>query len=122
MASGTTYLHGLGHWCSCWPGAKRKKERGATIYFGFGPDFASVLANDSLNGSQADAGALEIFLAMKALEDSKKLIGILGIEADAIVADKDRGGASGFAFADLDYGGLAAAGKFERIAKQIVEN
>ena len=81
-----------------------------------------MLANDSLNGSQADAGALEIFLAMKALEDSKKLIGILGIEAHAIVADKNRGGASGFAFADLDYGGLAAAGKFERIAKQIVEN
>jgi len=92
------------------------------IYFRFGPDFASVLANDSLNGSQADAGALEIFLAMKALEDSKELIGILGVEPHAIVADKDRGGASGFAFADLDYGGLAAAGKFERIAKQIVEN
>jgi hypothetical protein len=81
-----------------------------------------VLANDSLHGSQADAGALEIFLAMKALEDTKKLIGILGIEAHAIVADKNRGGTGGIESANLNHSGLAAACKFERIAKQIVKN
>jgi hypothetical protein len=122
MASGTAYLHGLRHRCGYWPGAKGKKERGAMIYCGFGPDFASVLANNSLNGGQANARALEIFLAMKSLEDSKKLIGILGIESHTIVADKNRGRAGRIARADLDYGGLAVAGKFESIAKQIVEN
>jgi hypothetical protein len=112
----------LGRWCAGSPGAKGKKERGATIYIRFGPDFASVFSNDSLDGGQADARALEIFLAMKALEDSKKFIGILGIEAHAIVANKNRGGSGGIAGADFDYGGLAAAGKFERIAKQVIEN
>jgi hypothetical protein len=122
MASGTTYLHGLRHGFGHWPGAKGKKERGAMIYFRFGPNLASVLSNDSLNGRQANACALEIFLAMKALEDTKKLIGIFGIEAHTIVTDKNRSGCGETARADLDYGGLAAAGKFERIAKQIVEN
>ena len=81
-----------------------------------------MLANDSLNGSQADAGALEIFLAMKALEDSKKFIGILGIEAHAIVSDKNRGGAGGIADSNLNHRGLAGAGKFGRIAEQIAKN
>jgi hypothetical protein len=30
-----------------------------------------VAMNDALNGRQTDAGALEVFLAMKALEDAK---------------------------------------------------
>jgi hypothetical protein len=122
MASGTTYLHGLRHRCGYWPGAKGKKERGTVICFGLGPDFASVLSNDSLNGRQANACALEIFLAMKALEDTKKLIGILGIKTHAIVADKNRGEASGIARANLNHSGLASAGEFQGIAKQIIED
>ena len=78
--------------------------------------------NNALHSGQADARPFEILLAMEALEDSKKFIGILGIETHTIVADKNRDGANGVDCADLYHSGLSAAGKFQRITKQIIEN
>src|SRR5271154_3034054 len=92
------------------------------INLGFSPDFASVFSNDSLHGGQADARALEILLSMKALEGSKKFIGVLRVEPHSIVADKNCGHFSRVVGADLNHSGLAAPGKFQRVTEQIIED
>src|SRR5712691_2599012 len=47
-----------------------EKERSAFIEFRFGPDAATVLANNSLHGRQSHAGAFEVLPPVQALKDA----------------------------------------------------
>ena len=94
-------------------------EGGALIDLGFGPDAAAVAVQDALHQGQADAGALVIFHRMQALEDAKQLVGVLHVEADAVIADEIDGFAVLPLAADFDAGRIALAGVLQRIAEQV---
>jgi len=47
-----------------------------------------VTLNDALDNGQADAGAFEFIAAVQALKDTEQLVGILHVEAGAVVAHK----------------------------------
>jgi hypothetical protein len=48
-----------------------------------------VFLDDALNCGQSYPGPLEIFLSVKALENSKKFVAVLHAEANTIVANED---------------------------------
>src|SRR5256714_1858777 len=53
-----------------------------------GPDPAPVTVDDTLDGGEADARALELFVAVETLERAEKLSGVCHVEARAVVADE----------------------------------
>src|SRR5437764_845110 len=89
-----------------------------------GPRIAVDLPEDfdSIHRGQANARALEIFGAVKALEDAEQLIGILHAEADAIVANENGRIPVFFHLADFDDGAETGTGEFKRVSHQILKN
>jgi hypothetical protein len=75
--------------------------------------------NNALRRGQADTCPFEILLTMKALEDSKELIGMFEVEAHSIVTDEQGGDAVGFAGAHLNHSGLTRACKLDSVGKEI---
>jgi len=76
--------------------------------------------NDSLNIGETDAGSLKILLPMQPLKDAEKFLGVLHVESDAIVANKN----DGFVFlawngADFDFSLGPGASEFQRIGQEI---
>lgn len=61
------------------------------LHFGFGPDFATVPMNDSLNCRQADAIAGKLRRRMESLERLKQAISGPGIKSGAIVTHEING-------------------------------
>ena len=53
----------------------------------FGPDAAAVSLDDLLAGRQADAGAGVRVPIVQSLEDDEDSLRVLGVDADAVVAD-----------------------------------
>src|SRR5947208_9434557 len=94
----------------------------APVQFRFHPDPSTVLLNNSFHRGQANARALEIFGAVKALEDAEQLIGILHAEADAIVANENGRIPVFFHLADFDDGAETGTGEFKRVSHQILKN
>src|SRR6266404_4333769 len=101
------------------PFRKGEKEGRADINLALGPDASTVALNDPPHVSEADAGAFELSCRMQALEHAEEFVGILHVEAYAIVADEERGFVVRLGGADLDSGPLALAGVFQGIGKQI---
>ena len=77
------------------PVLQREEEGSTASWLGFGPDLAPVTIDDSLHGSQSDAGPLEVFLAVKPLEYPKEFIGVFRIEAHSVIPHKERQGTVG---------------------------
>ena len=48
-----------------------------------------MTVDDTVDRSQADAGAAELFGVVKTLEDAKKLMGVSHIKASAVITDKE---------------------------------
>ncbi|EEF23686.1 conserved hypothetical protein, partial [Ricinus communis] len=70
---------------------------------------------------QADAGAIEIFHAVQALEHAKQLVGVFHVEADAIVGHVEHGLARQLLAADADHRRIALAGELDRVRQQIIQ-
>lgn len=102
--------------------SKSKEKSGAASEFGFGPDLAAVAMNDALHRRQPDAGALEIFLPVKALKDSEQLIGIFRIEAHSVIAHKENRRIARFLRTYLNNSELPRLGEFGGIGEKINEN
>src|ERR1700674_866074 len=64
-------------------------ERCPSIDRRLGPNAPAVALDDALHDRQADAGAFEILRAMQPLKHAEKLVGILHVEADAVVANEE---------------------------------
>src|SRR5206468_7185881 len=87
----------------------------------FGPDAAALAFDDLLADSQDDAGSRVFLLDVQALEDDEDPRGVLGIEADAVVADGEDPLVAFAPGRDMDEGrGLAA--ELDRVADQILED
>src|SRR5437016_13683634 len=94
----------------------------APVQFRLHPDPATVLLNNALHRGQANARALEIFGAVKALEDAEQLIGILHAEADAIVANENGRIPVFFHLADFNDGAGAGTSELKGVSHQILKN
>ena len=102
--------------------AQGKEERRAAIGGGLRPNAAVVLANDALHGRQADSGPFELLSPMKALEDAEKLVGVLHVEADTVVANVDNRLPVGDDLADLYHRFFARSRELHGIRQQIREH
>src|SRR5436853_416569 len=77
----------------------------------FGPGAAAVAGNDAPDVGQSDAGALELARAVEPLKHSEELVGILHVEAGAVIANKDHDLIlHGPVASDFNGGALAGAG------------
>src|SRR5947209_11247983 len=94
----------------------------ALIEFGLDPDAASVLMYDALHGRQSHACAFKIFLAVQALEDPKKLVRVLHVEAYAVVADEDYILFPLPGFANLNDSRITGARVFYGVRKKVRED
>ena len=52
------------------------------------PDVPSVLSDDALHRGESNASAFKLFVVVKPLKYSKKLIGIFRVESCAVVSNK----------------------------------
>ncbi len=83
------------------------------------PDFAMVAVHNPGGGSQADAGAFEVLVAMEAMEGRKEAVGISHIESGAVVTDEI--GSLRSVPPKLDEGFGAARGKFDGVTEKVFE-
>src|ERR1700730_17420380 len=96
-------------------------ERRAPTDGCFNPDTPAVALDNALDDRQAHASAFEILRAMQSLEYAEQLVGILHVEASAIVADKEDLFVGDFARTDLYDGVGAHACIFESIVDEVHE-
>src|SRR6185312_4295664 len=78
--------------CSCSDRGGFARQRELKIRAGPGrgidPDPAAVASDDPLDRGEADAGAGKLLVAVEALERTEQAVGVLHVEAGAVVADE----------------------------------
>src|ERR1022692_2785019 len=65
-----------------------KVERCTAVGLSLSPDTTAMSMDNSLHDGQADTGSFIVFRPMQSLEDAKQLVGILHVEANAVVPDE----------------------------------
>lgn len=68
-------------------GQRKIKDR-AFAHLAFRPRAAAMAGDDAAHIGQANARPFEFFRAMQALEDTEQFVGVIHVEADAVIADK----------------------------------
>jgi hypothetical protein len=86
----------------------------------FGANISMVATNDAGYRGQADAGALEVLVAMQALEGDEEFSGVLLVKSGAIVADEIGLLLEAPAEVDMRLGDFA--GEFGSVAEHILED
>ena len=81
------------------------------------PDAAVVAMDDPLTEGQAYARTLKFFLTMQALEHAKEFVGIGHVKTGAIVLDSVNHCSLFNAAANMDFGGIALAGKLNGVGE-----
>ena len=81
---------------------------------GFKPDFAAVAFHNPLADGQTDAGAGIFLLGMQALKENEHPLGILRLDADAVVFDGKQPFAASLTRGDVDARQVCAGGKLAR--------
>src|SRR5690348_13184124 len=97
-------------------------EHGALPGLAFGPGAAAVQRRDPGHGGEADAGAGELGFGVQALERAEELVGVLHLEAGAVVAHAEGGGAGVFLGEDLDAGRGGLGGELPGVADEVVQH
>src|SRR5208282_1091751 len=93
----------------------------AQVGFGLDPDGAAVPFGDSFADRQTDAGAGIMAAGMQALEDLENAVEILGVYADAIVANVNDPAFRLLARADVDFR-RAFAAEFKGVADEVLKD
>src|SRR5262249_13205569 len=88
--------------------------------FRFDPDFATVAFHDLLADREANPGARILTLAVQALEGDEDALGILRVDADAVVPDAEEPLTVRCLGVDLDDRRLLLA-KLEGVAEQVLK-
>src|SRR5215212_9849162 len=99
---------------------KGKVEGSTATHAALRPSVPSVALDNTPDGGQPDAGALELLHAMQPLEHPKKLIYVLHFEANPVVADEVDGLVLLYSTADLDLGSLAGARVLEGVGEEVL--
>ena len=73
------------------PAGSSKKNVAPRSGLALGPDAAAVALDDAVDGGQTDAGPLELGRLVQALERREEAVGVLHVEAGAVVAHVERG-------------------------------
>src|ERR1051326_1926408 len=84
-------------------------------------DLSSVTFRYFATDCQADAGALVNSASVQALEHRENAVGVLFLEADAVVADDDVHAAVAVLAADLDARRHALAVELQRVADEVLQ-
>src|SRR5450755_2866191 len=92
-------------------------EGRALAGLGFGPDAPAVPVDDALHGGEADAGALELELAVQPLKGAEELVGVLHVEAGAVVANEE----SAAEPAKRDQRGRILGGELPGVAEEVLQ-
>src|SRR6266478_3340461 len=85
----------------------------------FGPDGPAVSSHNSFYRRQSDACAFEVLGPMQPLKNAEQFVGILHVEADSIVSDKDSRATVFVERADLDDRPIAREGVLDGVGQQI---
>ena len=78
-----------------------------------------MLVHDALHGREPDARAVEVFRAVKPLEHTEQLVGVLHVEAHAVVLDEQHWCAVARGLANVDYRVRAWTGVLHRIRQEV---
>ena len=81
-----------------------------------------MLLNNSLDGGQAHARPFEVFGAVQALEHSEEFVGVLHVEAHAVIAHEHSGRFLLMLKSYFDDGLLPRAGKLDGVREQVLKN
>src|SRR5829696_4432294 len=98
----------------------RESERAAFAGLRLHPDPSAVPIDDLLADREADAGARVLGLRVEPLEHHEDPFGVLRIEADAIVRDREDGNVGAFLARHVD-ARRAFAPELHRIANEVLE-
>src|SRR5256714_6544645 len=88
----------------------------------FGPDPSAVTVDDTLDGGEADARALELVPAVETLERAEQLSGVCHVEARAVVADEVDGLAPLALPTESDLRRVALRGELPSVAQKVREH
>ena len=102
-------------------GGQREKENCAFVDFRFHPNVAAMFGNDPLCSGQAHSHSFEVLPAVRPLEDSKKLIGVLHIKTHSVIPNKEHLPAPVQPASYLDHGRFSGHCVFDRIREQVEE-
>ena len=102
--------------------AEGKAESGALAWLGFRPDTAAMAVNDPRDGGQADAATLEFFGFVQALEGREDAVGVLHVEADAVVAHEEYPLSIDCFAAEFDLRRGFLAGVFPGVLQQVLHH
>ena len=78
-----------------------------------------VTADDAGDGGEADAGALEVLVAVQAVEGVEELVRVVHVEARAVVADEE--GLLLRVPAEVDDGRVYLGGELDGVAEEVFE-
>jgi hypothetical protein len=99
---------------------ERKIKRRALVDLSFRPYSTAMTADDTMDICESDTCAFEILLPVQALKDPKEFIGILHVETNTVIADKDDCFDFIASFAtDLDLRDLSRTGEFQGVRDQV---
>src|SRR3712207_4752872 len=99
---------------------RQRKVKGSTpAHAALCPSAPSVSANDTPDGGQPDAGALELLHVVQPLEHAKELVYVLHLESDAVVSDKEYGLVPDAFSTYLYYGLLAGARVLDGVGEEV---
>jgi hypothetical protein len=100
-----------------------KVKRGAGIDLAFGPSATVVTQNDAVDIGESDACAFKVLVVVQALKHAEQFADVAHVKARAIIAHGEYMAVGGIvAVENLNDGGIAMAGVFERVADQIASH
>ena len=99
--------------------AQRKEERCALVCYGFCPDSAAVMVDQSLREGESDTTAFVPTCTAQAVKRGKQFVRVLHVETNAVVLDVDRVLAVVRQRPHLYHCGRSRAREFEGVAQQI---
>lgn len=89
------------------------------VGFGFGPDTAVVAFGDAFDEGQADAVAIEVGFFLEFLKNLEKFVGVLHVEADAVVANPIDLSAVLLGGAEFEDGRVLTFGEFKGVGDEL---
>src|SRR5271155_786127 len=94
----------------------------APVWFSFRPNPATMFLHDTMDGGQSHTRAFKVFVTVKALEDSEQFIGILHVEANAVVPHEEHLLAFVLSVSDLNDRVWPRARVLDCIGKQVLKH
>src|ERR1043166_166543 len=94
-------------------------KRGAVVHLRFGPNPAAVSMHDAVHNGQSHTGALKLVGGVQPLENAEEPLGVLHVEARAVVLHEINALILSSLRADFDHGRIAVSRVLQRVGEQV---